>query len=735
VLTSAASDRPIRLRKRPDLVVAEQWFGCRQFFVLKDPLRLAYSYLTQQEYFILSLLDGEQSSAAIEAAFASRFAPQQITAGQLQGFAAQLHRTGLVLSESPGQGRELALRDAERSQWNSWRLVEKSIALRWRGMDPEPVLRWLDPKIGWMFSYFGLAVWLVVVTAGILQLLTHSNELARRAPDTAAWLAADKLPWLAIALILVKTLHELGHGLAARRMGCRSREMGLQLFLFLPCLYTDVSDTWLLPSKWRRIVVSAAGMYVEIFLAALAAMIWSLAEPGMLSSLCQSVLLVASVGTLALNGNPLLRYDGYHILSDLWEIPNLERRSQAQLVHALAWWGLGVDWWPADELDRKPRPLLAIFALASLTYRVVVLAGVYWVMTTMLRPVGLEPAASLFAGLAVLGIVFPVAALLGQLIVRMRSTNELNYSRLAASAFLALALFLAGLYVPLPQWITVPVVIEPRDASRIYATVAGELREAVPAGADVQAGQVVARLENLTLRRDLARLETEKRRQDLLLFELETIRGEDAAAAAGIPAAREAVADLQLRISQLNDLIGQLTLVAPHDGIILPPPNRRTAISSRELQTWSGTPLDIANRGAAVESGTLVGLVARRGDLEAIAVVDQADAPLIQPGHTVYLKIDQQASRTLRGKIEHVARADSEELPLHLAATGSVPQGRDAAQNLRPLATVYRVRVTFDETPDGLLPGAMGHARIVGVAEPLAKRMGRWLARTFRFRS
>lgn len=733
-MSTAAIDRPIALRMRPDLVVVEQWFRGRPFFVVKDPLRLAYSYLTQQEYFILAALDGGASSATIEERFATRFAPQRITPSQLHGFVAQLHRSGLVLGETAGQGYQLTKRRAEQTKWNTFRWLEKLLAFRWRGIDPEPLLRWLDPKVGWIFSLFGLLVWGIVVFSAGFVLVTRFEELQRRAPDVEAWLSAEQLPWLAVALIVVKTLHELGHALAARRMGCRSRELGIQLFLFLPCLYTDVSDVWLVPNKWGRMVVSAAGMYVELFLAATSAIVWSLAEPGVLSSLCQNVFVVASIGTLALNGNPLLRYDGYHILADLLEIPNLERRAQAQLMHALAWWTAGVQWWPPDELNRRARPMLALVAVASLAYRAVVLAGVYLVMTAMFRPLGLEPAAGVFAGLAVLGIVYPLASLLKQIIVQVRATQEISFGRLAISGVVALSLLLACFYVPLPQRIAAPATIEPRGASRIYASVSGELGETLPVGTEVKAGDVVARLENLALKRDVVRLETEKRQQELVILELETIRGDDPAAAAGIPAARESLADLNQRIIQLHELIGRLTLVAPQDGMVFAPPNRRNSPAPRELAAWSGTPLDPFNRGATIEASTLVGLVARPRELEAIAVVHQADAPLIQPGSRVYLKIDQTAGGTILGKVEQVARADTDELPLHLAATGAIPGRREEGKGLRPLATVYQVRIAVDDAPAELLPGAMGRVRIVGVAEPIAARVRRWLAKTFRFR-
>ncbi len=731
----AASDRPIRMRMRPDLVLAEQWFSGRPFFVVKDPLRTAHSYLTQQEHFILQLLDGGVSAADVERQFAERFAPQRITTGQLQQFVANLHRSGLVLSEAPGQGEQLVGRQQEHSSWNVLRALESVLSLRWRGFDPDPILRWLDPVMGWLFSGFGFAVWLVVLCCGAFALLVRADELEQRSVDLPAWLASGNLPWLALALIVVKTLHEIGHGLAARRMGSPSREMGVQLFLLLPCLYTDVSDVWLLPSKCRRIVVSAAGMYVEVFLAAIAAIVWSLAEPGVLSSLCQGVFWVASIGTILLNGNPLLRYDGYHILSDLIEVPNLERRSQSQLLHWLVRVALGVDWWPPEELERHPRAALAIFAAAAIIYRVMVLAGVYFILRAMLQPFGASVAADALAMLGLAGIIFPLAITLRQSIVQIHAANDINYGRLLSAAAFVVGIGLVIGFVPMPQRITAPLVLEARGATRLYASVAGELREALPAGTQLSSGQIVASLENPEMRRDLARLESELRRQQLLLIELETVRGVDPSATAGIPAARESQADLQQRIARLQELIARLTLSAPHEGVLLPPPRQHQRAKPHELDSWTGTPLDPANRGSTIETGTLVGLVARPGELEAIAVVEQADAALIRAGSRVALAIAQVGGGILSGTVEEVARAESDELPLHLEATRAIPQRQSAGQSARNLTTFYQVRIKLDTPPTDVLPGALGRARIVAASEPLATRLSRWIAKTVRFRA
>jgi putative peptide zinc metalloprotease protein len=732
---TAAIDRPVRLRVRPDLVSSELWFGRRRFFVVNDPVVLNYSYLTEHEHAILTMLDGSTSTAEIQSRFSARFAPQQVNAGQLQSFFAQLHKSGLVLGESPGQGAALVSRERSKSQFNLLRLAEKLLAFRWRGVNPEPLLQWLDPKIGWFFSPAGFLLWAIVLGWASFLAITRLDEMARRMPDATAWLAGGNLVWLGLATIGVKSLHELGHALAARRVGSRCHEIGVQLFFLLPCLYTNVSDVWLVPSKWKRIAVSAAGIYVELFLAALAMIIWWRIEPGILSSLCLNVMIVASLGTLLLNGNPLMRYDGYYILADLVGVPNLERRSRSQLVAWLARWCVSVDWQPVDELEQRPRPLLALYAAAALAYRAALLIGLYFASRAMLAPWGLAPLSDVFIAAAVVGMIVPLATSAGEFFMDARRKNELRPWRLAVSIGVIVALAAAICLVPLPQRVLAPVVIEPRDASRIYSTVPGTLLHALAAGTQVEPGQIVARLQNRELQRDLARLQSEQRQQELHLLELETLRGQDPATAAAIPATRESLADLTERIAQVQELLGRLELRAAHGGVILPPPNRQARPASRELAGWTGTPLDPANVGSFVETGTLVGVIGRPGEIEALAIVEQSSAPLVQPGRAAWIAVAQSPHGALSGVIDQVARLDAGDLPLHLAATGALPQRTTSSGQAAPLATAYHVRIKLHDPPKALLPGATGSALIAAPPETTAARLLRWFGRTFRLRT
>lgn len=731
----AAIDRPLPLRMRPDLVVVGQNYEGRRYFVIKDPVTLGYYYLSEQEHFTLVALDGQTSLSELQQRFAARFAPQQVTVELLQAFLSHLHRSGLIRGLAAGQGEQLVARRSASQQFDVLRYAEKLLAFRWRGVNPQPFLIWLEPKVGWFFSKSGSALWLCVIGFALAVMVSRCEQIARALPEARAWLIGTNILWLGAALILIKTLHELGHAIAARRAGCACHEVGFQLFFLLPCLYANVSDVWLVPDKWKRIAVSAAGMYVELFLAAVATLIWWQAEPGVLASLCQSIMIVASVGTLALNGNPLMRYDGYYLLADFAEVPNLEQRSRGQLIAWLARWCAGVEWQPPGELSRRRRLWLAAYAAAAMAYRSALLIGVYLASRAMLRPWRLEPLSDVFVAGAALGMIIPLVITGGQFVMDARRQNKLNPARLALSGAVVILAIAVACLLPFPARITAPVEIEARDASRIYATVGGTLQTALPAGTAVKKGQVLATLRNADLQRDLTRLATEQRLQELRLVELETLRGDEPERAAQIPAVKQALADLSTRAEQLRGLIGRLTLVAPHDGIVLPPPRRQPSTLAKQLAGWLGSPLEPENRGAFFDTGTLLCLVAQPGAIEGVAIVDQADAPLLREGNKAKISAPQWPFGTIRGAVAEVAQIDADAVPLHLAATKALPQRIARGGEAQPLSISYQVRIRFDQPPQAVLPGATARARIVAKPQTLAARFGRWLSTTFRFRN
>jgi hypothetical protein len=187
-----------------------------------------------------------------------------------------------------------------------------------------------------------------------------------------------------------KVCHEFGHGLACRRFGGECHEIGVMFLVFTPCLYCNVSDSWRMPNKWHRAVIGAAGMYVELILAIFATFIWWFAEPGIVRDICLQVMLIASVSTVLFNGNPLLRFDGYYILSDLLEIPNLHQRSAKALSSLLGRYWMGLPPSPDPLLPQNRMWAFAAFTVLAFIYRIFIMVSIFMFLNSWLKPYGLE---------------------------------------------------------------------------------------------------------------------------------------------------------------------------------------------------------------------------------------------------------------------------------------------------------------------------------------------------------
>ncbi len=352
------------------------------------------------------------------------------------------------MSDAAGQGRELLDR-MRRERTRRWALAPlQFLAIRFRGFDPDALLTAVHERCRWLFSplvfLFALAI---AVFAGSL-VIGHYAEFRSRLPELSALTDARNLVWLVLTISCVKVLHELGHALACKHFGGEVRELGFMLLAFSPCLYCDVSDSWRLSSKRRRIAISAAGMAVELVLASLATIVWWYAEPGVVQLIALNVMVVASVGTLLVNGNPLMRYDGYYILSDLVGTPNLWQRSRDVLHKLAARWIMGE---AADDdplVPARHRAWLAAYAVASKVYITFVCVAIVWALVVFLYPHQLQNVAYL-AGCVVLGgALYSPLRTAGHHLRHPARRAELRKGRLSIVAAVAAAVFIVILSWP-----------------------------------------------------------------------------------------------------------------------------------------------------------------------------------------------------------------------------------------------------------------------------------------------
>ncbi len=705
---------------------------------LKDPLALRYYHLRPEEYFVFQQLDGRTSAEQVQAAFERQFPPRKLGLGQLHSFCSLLYREGLLVADAAGQGEQLLerRRDVRRRQW--LQRFGNVLALRFRGIDPEPLLNWLYPKVAGLFSAWALAAWLALVLSAAALILVEFDAFQARLPDFHAFFRPENWIWFAVTLAGCKILHELGHGLTCKHYGGRCHELGLMLLVFTPCLYVNVSDAWMLPGKWQRMAVSAAGMAVELALAAVAVFGWWFSEPGLLNALCLRVMFLCSASTLVFNGNPLLRYDGYFVLSDWCETPNLRQRADAAVWQLCGRWILGHDFADPALYPERHRGWLVLYALASLAYRICVLVAVLWFVHAALEPAGLQVAAQLLTVLTVGSIIAaPLWRAMRFWLVPGRSRTVNN--RRAAVTLSGMAVVLgAALTVPLPHRITVPAVVQPKNARSVFVPVAGRLTWAIEPGTAVRGGDVLGRLESPELEMELARLRGQRR---VLQSQLQSLKSRGAQqvnrgvrdAGSAIPAAEQGLADVEDRLQRREEEQRRLVLTAPAAGTVLPPRRRHASNATGELPSWSGQPLDRANEGAFLETGTLFCLVGDPPAIELLLLIGQSDIALVQAKQHVRIRIEQSPGGCLTGQVEDLSQIDADAVPPELAAAGLLPLARQADGGTRLTGVFYQAKVSLDSPTAAVLPGATGRARIDVAPLSLGRRFVHYLSGTFRF--
>jgi putative peptide zinc metalloprotease protein len=733
----ADAARPIPLRMRADLVVSRERFGERMFVVVKDPLALRYFRLPEEEFAMLELLDGRRTFNDLQKALEARFAPQKFRPEDMATFTSSLHQSGLVISDARGQGAALVERRKKNARRAWMQKCLSPLAIRFRGIDPSRVFELAYPLVRPLFGRIAMIAVGLLMFAALGLIAVRFDEFQRKLPGYEQFFTPGNMLLLLGVLGCIKVLHEFGHGITCKHFGGECHELGLMFLVFAPCLYCNVSDAWRLPKR-ARLAVSAAGIVVELGLASLATFGWWWSEPGLFNQLCLAVMFVASVGTVLVNGNPLMRYDGYYLLSDIVETPNLSEKSSAVVRRFLVVNCLGIDSPEDPMLPRSRRGWFALYAVASAVYRVLLTFSIVMFLLEWLRPYDLEVVARTF-GLVSLATMagVPLYRLMKFLKANMQN-EKLRRSRWALSGCAVAAAVAFLVFVPLPTRVWGTLELEPRGDQRVYVDVPGRLVGPVERpGRRVAAGQVLARLENIELELEIARLTGRANELGAELANLRRERFQGGSAGLRIPELEKSKAAVEELLAEKRAEQAKLMLVAPRDGVVLPPTEtpvpHETALG--ELPTWSGLPSDRRNAGATLVEGTLLCHVGDPNAWQALVAVDQTDVELLAVGDTVDILLDELPEYPIRAVIDEISRRELSESPRRLSnkAGGELATVTDKAGVERPQSATYQVRVVLHD-PEALLRiGLRGTAKIHVGPQPIAARVGRWMMRTFHF--
>jgi putative peptide zinc metalloprotease protein len=481
---------PLKLRLRTHAQIHRQRFRGEIWYVLQDHQTGRFHRLSPSANLMLSLMDGRRAMGDIWDLVGQRSGDDPPTQDETIQLLSQLHASDLVQGEMPPDLQEIGDRSERQSRRELMNRLRNPLALRVPLFDPD---RFLDATVALVrpvFTVFGFLAWLALVGTGIALALLHWGELTADANDRL--FSLQNIAMLALVYPVVKALHESGHAYAAKVWGGAVHEVGVMMLILVPAPYVDATSSTAFRERWRRIVVSGAGIMVEFALAAVAMIFWVNSQPGFPRAIAFNVMLIGGVSTLLFNGNPLLRFDAYYILSDLLEIPNLGARANKYFWYLVERYGLGVETAESPSTQPGERKWLFWYAVLSYIYRTVLSLSIAMVIATQLFAVGvLLAAVSLFSTLVMplfkgVRFIFTSPRLHG---LRLRAALTSGAGVLAA----VILLFLA----PLPYGTVAEGVVWTPQRTEVRALAAGVVAEviAVP-DHTVQVGDPLIQLED-----------------------------------------------------------------------------------------------------------------------------------------------------------------------------------------------------------------------------------------------
>lgn len=722
----------VRVRCRPDLVFVKTKHRRESSIVAKDPVSLKYHRLRPDEFFVLQLLDGQLSLEEIRDQYERQFAPDRVSLSQLNQLLFRLHQNGLTVSDALMQGDRLMDRRGEEKRQRMMQHISGILFIRFPGVDPEPLLRRLYPAVRPLLNRIGGLLATLFCLAALILFVVHWEPFWAQMPEMQQWLRMDSVLLLMAVIGGTKVLHELGHAIACKHFGGECHQIGPMLLVFAPALYCDTSDSWMLRSRYQRAAVGLAGIGVEVILAAMATFIWVSTAPGLVHTIAMNVMLVCSVSTLLFNGNPLLRYDGYYVLSDLCDVPNLGQRSRQALSARLAQVFFGVSD-SGDNEDERNVWMLTYAVLATI-YRWALTLLILWFVAIMLRPYGLESLGRLLCLAAIVGLVSMAVRSPVRFIRNPAKRRLIRMNRLMVSCLVS-TLLVAAIVWPLPSGVSASGRIVPRQETPIYIGSPGELASLVAKpGSLVQEGDEIAQLVNRDVHLRYLQAKGRYESQQRLVDSIKRSRFEIPEAANELPAAEALLEELGNQLETRKQRFDGLSLKSPATGRLLAVARRQESSGEADsdmyrLVRWSGFPTDSENERCFLESGTELMSVASDNAWNAELILDQSTVQRVGLGRTVKLVLEALPSVTIVGVVKEISRAE-------WTADQNAQRQDDpnAVQRDRPLETSYVVRVELDGSHLPMINGATVTSRIEADRISILGRLTRSLNHLFRFR-
>ncbi|WP_417225272.1 peptidase M50 [Amphritea sp.] len=588
----------LKPRLRHHVTVNAHRYRGRRWYVLEDHVTGQVRRLSPQSYLIVGLMNGERTIDRLWELSSQRLGEEMPTHEEMLQLLASLYQANLIGMDTSGDIGELFERgkEAERTRWMS--KLKSPLSIKIPLVDPERFLVATQQYIRPLFSMTALCVWCLMIVGMLFMVGQHWEELTANVTDRV--LAADNLVLLWFIYPVIKLIHELGHGYCVKRGGGEVHELGVMLLVLLPMPYVDASSTNAFADKKQRILVGSAGIIVELFIAAVAMFIWVNAEPGMVKSIAYNIIFIAGLSTVMVNGNPLLRFDGYYILADLIEIPNLGQRSNQYWGWLTKRFMFGVGGLASPAYDRREALWLFFYGFASYIYRM-------FLMVTIVLFVAQQ--------YFFVGIVLAIWALIGTLILpnfkllkKAWQDSDIRTGRRSPTVMIPVTAGIVALLLcvmPLPLTTSIEGVVQMDEQRRVLAKencFVEQLHQ--PSGAIVHQGDLLVscinpqlHTEQLVLQQQF--LEASAERQGVWNNPVQLKIYDDQ------------LARLSLEQKESEARLASLNLYAQADGI------------------WSlRNPADLP--GMFLKRGDLIGHVISNNNVSILGMVPEADIELVR---------------------------------------------------------------------------------------------------------
>ena len=694
----------LRPRLRSHARIHRHVYRGTPWYVLQDLTNQKFNRFRPATHAVIGLMNGERTVQEIWQLAAETLGDDSPTQDDMIRLLSQLHMADVLQADVPPDTAELLERYKKKERREIWGRFLNPFAIRIPLLDPERFLVRFLPIVRPLLGWAGALLWVAVVLPAAGLAAIHWPELSEGFIDRV--LTPQNLFLIYLIFPVIKTLHEFGHAFVARRFNSEVHDMGIMFLVFTPIPYVDASSASALPESGKRALVGAAGMIVEVFVAALAFYVWVNAEPGTVRTVAFNTMLIGTVTTLGFNANPLLRFDGYYILADLIQIPNLRQRSNTFIGYLIERHVLGHR--EAEPPDATPgeRAWFVGYAISSFVYRVLVVVAIFLFVLEMSLVIGV-----ILVAMSLIGwVVVPVVKLWRLLFTDAR-LKDVRSRAVATLAGVAVALFVLLTVIPMPYRTLTEGVVWVPDEALVRARTEGFIWRVVPArGAFVRAGDVLIECRDFDLETEVAVLSA---RLDVLNARFQQQFSQDRVRAEIVEEERRHV---RKRLARAQERERDLVIRSALDGIFV-------------LALADDLP------GRFVRQGEPLAHVLDPRDLRIRAVVSEEEIDLVRERTTgVEVRLVERVDQVLPARIERIAPTASERLPssaLGQGGGGPFPIDPRDESGLQALEKYFLVELELAPGSVFSNVGGRAYVRFELGSSPLAAQWFRQLRQLF----